>query len=478
EIHNINKSIEVNTINDNKVNTINDNKVNTTKEDTVKEDTVKEDTAKEDTVKGDTVKEDAVKEDTVKEDTVKEDTVKEDTINSSLETPLTEDEKINIKYCQEKTCKFLFPYYHREQETRANIHARLYTQLARSLNRTLVLSNVGNSKILACALHPFDFYYDLKAFQKQYPDIRFITQNEFFKWTKERKIRPIAQHSRMIHDNRKNDDLVVHKQKTTGVIEGGKLGRKQAKSFCLDRFNLNITNYKEFHTGIRKFDREAMLKFVTNTLNSLEHEAIMVLNTSPRELFPNISKVIPYSPSIIKESKKIIKKLNPYIAVHWRMEVGVPELMPKCANKLVETLKKVQKKYGITNVYLATDYPLNGNPQSQTFHNISYFHKEAIEILGLNVNSSKHIKFDTWMSMDAFSQIRDDPKYKSEFKSAGIQGILDKLVCMQAKYFLKGPKGCARTSSTFTRTIVAERNKFKNKYNLINIVSYWQSSNV
>ncbi|CAG8699160.1 992_t:CDS:1, partial [Racocetra fulgida] len=448
-------------------------KEDTAKEDTAKEDTAKEVTAKEDTAKEDTPKEDTAKEDTAKEDTATEDTAKENTVNSSIETPLTEDEKINIKYCQEKTCKFLFPYYLREQETRANIHARLYTQLARSLNRTLVLSNVGKSKILACALHPFDFYYDLKAFQKHYPDIRFITQNEFFKWSKERKIRPIAQHSRMIQDNKINDILTVHKQKTMRVIEGGKLGRKQAKSFCLDRFNLNITNYKEFHTGLRKLNREAMLKLVTNTLNSLEHEAIMILDTSPQEFFPRITETIPYSPSIIKESKKILKKLKPYIAVHWRMEHAVPELMPKCANKLVKTLKKVQKKYGITNVYLATDYPLDGKPQSQTFHHISYFHKEAIEILGLNVNNSKHIKFDTWISMDAFSQIRDDPKYKSEFKSAGIQGILDKLVCMQAKYFLKGPEGCARTSSTFTSAIVEERNKFKNKYNLINIVSYW-----
>ncbi|CAG8770806.1 21244_t:CDS:2, partial [Gigaspora rosea] len=69
-------------------------------------------------------------------------TTQENTIISSFEAPLTEDEKINMKYCQEKTCKFVFPYYHPEQETRANIHTRIYTQLARSLNRTIVLSNV------------------------------------------------------------------------------------------------------------------------------------------------------------------------------------------------------------------------------------------------------------------------------------------------------------------------------------------------
>ncbi|CAG8770544.1 35498_t:CDS:1, partial [Racocetra persica] len=271
------------------------------------------------------------------------------------------------------------------------------------------------------------------------------------------------------------------KKKIMGIEENAKFGNKQRKTFCTDLFNLNITNYKQIHTGIGKFDQEAMFKLVSNTLKTPsttgEYEVIMILDTSPAEIFPRITKVIPYSPCIIKESKKILKKLKSYIAVHWRMEQRQPELMPKCAKKLIKTLKKLQKRYGIKYVYLATDFPLNGgNPQSLTFHNISNFHKEAIEILGLNgtiANSSDHIKIDSWISMDAFSQIRDDPKYESEFNSAGIHGILDKLVCINAKYFLMGPNDCARTSSSFTRAIVTERQKLKDKDNLINIVSSW-----
>ncbi|CAG8619118.1 14859_t:CDS:1, partial [Gigaspora rosea] len=385
--------------------------------------------------------------------------------------PLTEDEKINMKYCQEKTCKFVFPYFHPEQETRANIHIRIYTQLARSLNRTIVLSNVGNSRVQACLPYPFDFYYDIKALQKQYPDIRFITQEKFFKWTQERKIKPIAQHSQMIQDGR-HDSLAFGKEEKVTVYEKVEMRRENKIKFCLDKFDLNITNYKEFHTGIKifKLNHKAMLNLVTNTLKTpsiTESEVIMILNTSPKDMFPTIDKVIPYSPSIIKQSKSIIKKLNPYIAIHWRMEQGNPRLMPQCAKRLVKEVKKIQKKYGINNVYFATDFPLNGGKaQSQTFHKISNFHKESIEIL-------EHIKFDTWISLDGFSQIRNNSKYEKEFKGSGIHGILDKLVCINAKYFLKGPKGCARTSSTFTRIIVDERTKLKKKYDLINIASSW-----
>ncbi|CAG8779347.1 6710_t:CDS:1, partial [Racocetra persica] len=389
-----------------------------------------------------------------------------DTINSSVEIPLTEDEKINIKYCQEKICKFLFPYQQPEQETRANIHTRAYIQLARTLNRTLVLPNVGSSKVKACSLYPFDFYYNVDALQKQYPDIRFITQPKFFEWTKERKVRPIAQHSWMFKD--------LGNQKIIKV-EGVEFGHQTKKSLCIGQFNLNITNYKVIHAGIeKKLNKEVMLKFVTDTLKTPpmtgEYEVIMILNKLPRETFPSIDKVIPYSPYIIKESEKIINKLKPYIAIHWRMESGQPSLIPKCAKNLIKTVKKIQNLYGIKNVYLAGDFPLNNvRTQSETFRKITKFHKEAFKILGLYnssdhmkfVNSSDHIKFNTWISMDGLSQIRKDPMYNREIKKPGIQGILDKLICINANFFLRGRKGCARVSSSFTSTIIGERKMLK-----------------
>ncbi|CAG8575581.1 4240_t:CDS:1, partial [Scutellospora calospora] len=390
--------------------------------------------------------------------------------NSSTETLLTEDEKINMKYCQKKTCNFMFPYVQLEQETRSNIHTRTYIQLARSLNRTMVLVNVGNSRLNACNPHPFNFYYDIEALQKQYPDVQFISQDKFLKWTKERKIRPIAQHSLMIQDEIDNI--------TMGVNEGIKLKMKKMKKLCIDQFNLNIINYIEIHTGFKEFTTKSLEKMSQLAIKTLKkspmakkYEVIMILNLSKRDMFfLSSEKLIPYSPYIIKESKKITKKLTPYVAIHWRVERAEPKMVPKCAKKLIEKVKTIQEQYGIKNFYLATDLPLNGNKaQSGTLHEISEFHKEAIEILGLNnkysnnlKNSSKYnIKFDTWISLNSFSQIRDNPKYKNEFKGSGIHGILDKLVCINANYFLKTPKGCGRTSSNFARVIIEERKNLK-----------------
>ncbi|CAG8779323.1 20943_t:CDS:1, partial [Racocetra persica] len=250
-------------------------------------------------------------------------------------------------------------------------------------------------------------------------------------------------------------------------------------------------NLKEFFFVILPKFREEMLKLVINSLKTpqmMDYEVIMILNKSPRVIFPEVNNVIPYAPHIINQSKDIRRTLKKYIAIHWRMEEGDPDLMPKCAERLIKKVKAVKKKHKIKNVYLATDFPINGGEaQSRTFHKISDSHKKAIEILGLNLDSSAknnsnlrqdrqdQIIFNTWVSMNGFSLIRNDSKYESEFNGAGIHGILDKLVCIDANYFLSGPIGCARLDSSFTRAIRAKRKLLRHtkRRDMFNLVATW-----
>ncbi|CAG8460033.1 4817_t:CDS:2 [Scutellospora calospora] len=455
-----------------------------------------------DVVKGDIIKgniaheyniEDEIIEDNIDEynifedNSVKNDIVKDNVEDNIIEKLTTEDENINMKYCQEKTCSFIFPYFHPEQETRANLHVRMYIELARATNRTMVLPNVGNSRIRVCKPYRFDFYFDIQALQEQYPDVRFITQDIFLEWTKERKTRPVAQHSLMIEDGRNyTANLCLQEKETMGVNEGIIIPERKKKVLCIDQFNLNFTNFLEVHSGFPPINREAAFPLIVNTLKTppmaKKYEVIMIFNRCRREMFPVNNAVIPYSKYIIEQSKKIREKLSQYIAIHWRMEQGDPEMMPNCAKKLVRKVKEIQKKYRIKGVYLATDFPLSGNnAQSETFETVSKFHKEAIEILGLNDNHSnnltnnspKHkINFSTWISLNSLSEIKDDPKYEGDFRGSGIHGILDKVVCVNANFFLKTPKGCGRSQSSFTKTIVQQR-KLLMENNLINEGSFW-----
>ena len=64
--------------------------------------------------------------------------------------------------------------------------------------------------------------------------------------------------------------------------------------------------------------------------------------------------------------------------------------------------------------------------------------------------------------------------WSSEFTGAGIQGILDKLVCINSNYFISGPEGCSRVRSTFTKAIAKERRDRIIDHDLLNIIDRWK----
>src|SRR5438034_9867728 len=60
------------------------------------------------------------------------------------------DTELNQKFCGSSQCKFLFPYKISEQESKAQKHMKQFALMAQKLNRTLVLTNVGKSRIGSC----------------------------------------------------------------------------------------------------------------------------------------------------------------------------------------------------------------------------------------------------------------------------------------------------------------------------------------
>ncbi|RIA82458.1 hypothetical protein C1645_788288, partial [Glomus cerebriforme] len=159
--------------------------------------------------------------------------------------------------------------------------------------------------------------------------------------------------------------------------------------------------------------------------------------------------VIPYSKKLVNIQQNITKKLGNYLAIHWRVENSNIRLMTKCSQNLVDWIKDFSRDHKIDNVYLATDYPLRGNPQSASFYHITEEHHQAMRIL----NST--IDLNTWVSLNALDDYKNDQDkdIKNELEGSGIQGILDKLILINADWFVSGPKGCARTQSRYTRRI-------------------------
>ncbi|RGB35391.1 hypothetical protein C1646_667769 [Rhizophagus diaphanus] len=369
--------------------------------------------------------------------------------NNSRSKLIIHDEKVNLKYCGKKTCNFMFPYFIPEQETRANLHLRSLTFLAESLNRIMVLPNVGNSRMDCCMKFSFEFYYDLEKMKKMFPKVKFMTQQTFKEWTEELLIKPDALHTWFIEDGR-NDSYSIRDHNQMAVEPGVRYEKNLLSKLCVNQFDLKISDYKEFHTGIGHVNdfEYKMFNFFTENLKDIKSPVILIRNRSRRQMFPLIEEPIPFASHILNQANEIRNKLQPYYCIHWRMEQGIPQKMPNCASELIKMINDLKTTEGINNIYLATDYPISGgNAASNTFYGVGKYHKLAIQML----NSTFDI--NTWISLNALKEFRNNEYYDSEFKNSGIHGILDKLICIQSDYFISGSRDCCRLLSTYTKLI-------------------------
>ncbi|GBC05612.1 hypothetical protein RclHR1_06310008 [Rhizophagus clarus] len=401
--------------------------------------------------------------------------------NTSSITSLNSLEELNKKFCGKPTCKFLFAYLLGEQETKANTHFRSFSQLAEKLNRIMILTNVGSSRIGTCNKFPFDFYYDTNLLQKEFPNVIFKSENDFIFWLKERD------QIKMTLNNNVNKNIISplsilhtsiqsHKEDTyyynaeTNFDKNKCISKFEPLMNLEDPNNSRVSYTKMFVKTTDLIRRRAKFSKLLTKVFTIDEEILLVNGRVAYPLFPEITPVIPYNDYILNEAQRLKDKLSSsYIGIHWRLESSIPELLPECVQGLIKTLNKVMKEEGIENIYLATDYPLSSRSQSSTFKNLSHYHHDAIKTL------NETFKINTWVSLGGLEQLKENNQYDKELNGPGIQGILDKLVCINSNYFISGPKGCSRVSS-FTKAIANERrDRIKNNdHSLLNTINRWE----
>ncbi|CAG8839095.1 37862_t:CDS:2, partial [Gigaspora margarita] len=316
------------------------------------------------------------------------------------------------------------------QETRANFYFKTMFELAEKLNRTMVLTNIGQSRI------------DL--FQEHAPNVKFISQADFQQWTHERHNKPDTSYIYI--------DMVKKNPNTFEFVEP--FIERLITQEWLNKFQLKMDDNMIFKSETNKIANSNMTSYLILQLNT-STEVILINHDLRSHLFLNRKEILlPYANHLIKAANKVANELNPYIGVHWHME---------------------RTTTNITNVYFATDYPIDymGKAQSATFHEIKKEHHKVVKVL----NSSMHL--DTWKSTNSLEYIDKFPELnemlQKEFREARVQGIIDKLILVLSDYFVTGPEGCCRARSSFTRRIVRARIEMMKAENLNikNIISHW-----
>ncbi|CAG8790919.1 24648_t:CDS:1, partial [Dentiscutata erythropus] len=387
---------------------------------------------------------------------------------------ITSDNEINRKYCNENKCKFLFAYHVVEQETQSNRHFISFIQIAQQLDRIVVLTNVGGSGISSHKNFSFDFYYDVDELSKKFPKVKFISQYKFQKWATERYDKPDIIHV-FLSNSVSNPNYTI--QNEAPYFD------RLLKDYKMDKFDLKLNNsatFKRINIGITANDsrngqeNHELKKFLATELESNAEVMLITHEIIRGPIFERLTP-ISYASHVTNAALNLSKKLKPYIAIHWRMERGQTNFMPKCAESLVTYIRNLSLTTGIKNIYLATDYPLvrRNKAQSRTFHSIGEKHHKAMKIL----NSSFNV--NTWVSTSALDYLQLYPikseKMQSELRGGGIQGIFDKLILMKADYFIAGPEECCRFNSTYTYQVMEARQElFENNGIIKNIIDRWE----
>ncbi|GAA5993929.1 hypothetical protein JCM5350_005478 [Sporobolomyces pararoseus] len=187
---------------------------------------------------------------------------------------------------------FVFPVRIAEQESKAQQHLHQLALLAISLNRTLVLPNVGGSRLHSCHLFPFAFHYDIDSWIKRYEGKLSVVQQE--EWLK-----------------RVEGESTVYSVRSVRLKEGKKVvgsqleqvGRQKEEDhpfvlsdFCLDKassfFEPAQPSVSTFYAPFRyrEFDNVALGGFANGLVSSLSR---LFLSPSTDSLTPVAFQTIP-----------------------------------------------------------------------------------------------------------------------------------------------------------------------------------------
>ncbi|CDH54920.1 hypothetical protein RO3G_11163 [Lichtheimia corymbifera JMRC:FSU:9682] len=363
-------------------------------------------------------------------------------------------------------------------ESKAQMHFRQLAFLSGMLNRTVVLPNVGGSRLGACLEHDFDFYYSSQWAVDHADDFSTISMENFSSWVKERLAVGFPATSQTFHVHLDLD----HKQ-------------LQEPSNCFadwmdtSRPDRRIYLHDTGNARRRKGYQDVLYNFFSQTMEDPE-----VLSTYYDRRYPFIHNPaaqapIPYNERITDLVKDMAQELSPYWAVHWRTErVEPPENLVGCAESLIDLVhtnqeqqqqKEQQQKQ--PRLVMLTDYPhvfseeaiqqaLDNNPNEEEeegmkpasasfpehaltkYHHLAFQHVYSniqVQVTNLDQGADNVTPPANWTVLPISPQVAGH--------DSGVLGIIDKLLAIHADVFIAGEPGiCARRSS-FTARIIDER---------------------
>ncbi|GAA5821185.1 hypothetical protein JCM11251_004503 [Rhodosporidiobolus azoricus] len=319
-------------------------------------------------------------------------------------------------------CQFLVPAWLGEQETKAQQHLYQLGLLALALNRTLVLPNVSKSRLGCCYKNPFDFYYSPSSLSSLgIPTItqdRFVewTQRrdpppsaqvvsmvnakatytagaiEIDSSSDPHLVPNKPSRNLCLRNPRTKLDFTGHSplaiyppegfhksedrrlgfgESVINTLRSKEVGSKSSRAGNSLRAAYELPDVLAFNYELRfpilspsvaaSFASPALLSSLlpaASPASTSDPDSNPESSPSPR-LEPLPFSHFPYAPTWQSLGQLLASHLSPYIAIHWRTETLTPSNLAPCAQSLLAKLLALKETHpSLTNVYLATDYPI------------------------------------------------------------------------------------------------------------------------
>ncbi|KAH0832867.1 hypothetical protein J3R83DRAFT_11816 [Lanmaoa asiatica] len=310
---------------------------------------------------------------------------------------MSKPSSLDSAYCN-GVCRFLLPVRVGEQESKARIHFTQLLMLAQRLNRTIILPNVGKSRMSACSKWPFGAYYDTDVFvdKSDSPDSRLGDRSRRFCEVGRREIGATEQlHRRrdVLGTQNESEDVpfIVEKAgvdlKALSCLES-KLARLRSSlpetglsiSFTSDSLKMESdtrTHLVQLLSNSLDMDMDSDFnlmtglgyeytpQYINSSQLSLADIDVIVLDYDLRHpLFAasvQSSFSLHYAPVLYDLADRLSDNLGPFVGVHWRMENVPVQNLAWCAASLVSTLHALLQDNvtgkNVRHVWLATDHP-------------------------------------------------------------------------------------------------------------------------
>lgn len=317
------------------------------------------------------------------------------------------------------------------------------------------------SRFGACSRNKFETYYERKSLEEL--GVRVVSYAAFQEWSTARRTAPTTQVMEVLPQSQKLEPRTI--------LELGEISQAPSWRRCLSRTTprLDFAKYKlqlvapstktsdlvEF--GRNMVETVGALPLLTSQdikypllRDSLDVPQVYAFDWSLRhQVFPETaSRYLTYATWITDYADRLLDAAGPTVVVQWRMESVPPVNLLACSAGLVGLLKSTldeESNLDIRTVYLATDYPLEGEAlrHSGTFRDIGERHHRAIYTLKSAFQPGGalgHFRLVSYLDLSR-SVTHGEETLDGD---SGFLGIVDKVVAQKADIFMSGSGECGR----------------------------------